>query len=194
MTEIGMILAAYLIGSIPFGLLISKIRGVDPRRGGSGNIGATNVLRVVGKKEAALTLIFDALKGFAPIFASGLLELQEQAILIVAFAVILGHIFPVFLKFKGGKGVATSFGVFLALAPKIALVALILWIAGVYLGKYSSIGALTAFGALPFLALLLKREPGLILFASVIAVLVYIRHWENIQRLIQGKEGHRQRQ
>src|SRR5581483_652459 len=102
MTEIGMILAAYLIGSIPFGLLISKIRGVDPRRGGSGNIGATNVLRVVGKKEAVLTLILDALKGVVPIFAAGLLELQEEAILFIAFAVILGHVFPIFLKFKGG--------------------------------------------------------------------------------------------
>ena len=192
MTEIGMILAAYLIGSIPFGLLISKMRGLDPRRGGSGNIGATNVLRVVGKKEAALTLILDMLKGLVPIFSAGLLELQEQAVLLVALAVILGHIFPVFLKFKGGKGVATSFGVFLALSPKVALLALVFWIAGVYLGKYSSIGALTAFGVLPFLALLLKPESGFILFASVVSVLVYIRHWENIQRLIQGKEGHGQ--
>lgn len=194
MPEIGMILAAYFIGSIPFGLLVSKIRGIDPRRGGSGNIGATNVLRVVGKKEAVLTLIFDALKGFVPIFSAGLLELQEQAVLAAALAVILGHIFPVFLRFKGGKGVATSFGVFLALAPKIALLALVLWIGGVYLGKYSSIGALTAFGALPFLALILNREVGFVLFASIVSILVYIRHWENIQRLIQGKEGHGQRQ
>lgn len=195
MSEIGMILASYLIGSIPFGLLISKmIGGVDPRGQGSGNIGATNILRVVGKKEAILTLICDALKGSTPIFAAGLLELQKEAVLFVALAVILGHIFPVFLKFKGGKGVATSFGAFLALTPKIALFALVLWVGGVVLGKYSSIGALTAFGALPFLAFFLRPEPDFILFASIVSVLVYIRHWENIQRLIKGTEGQAQRQ
>lgn len=195
MSELGVILASYLIGSIPFGLLISKIiRGVDPRREGSGNIGATNVLRVVGKKAAVLTLICDAVKGFAPIFAAGLLELQKEAVLFAALAVILGHIFPLFLKFKGGKGVATSFGAFLALTPQIALLALVLWIGGVLFGKYSSIGALTAFGALPFLALLLKPEPDFILFASIVSVLVYIRHRENIQRIMKGTEGQAQRQ
>lgn len=188
-----MILASYLIGSIPFGLLISKVLGADPRLAGSGNIGATNVLRVVGKKAAVLTFIFDTLKGLVPIFSAGLLELREQAIFFVALAVILGHIFPIFLKFKGGKGVATSFGAFLALTPKIALLALVLWMMGIYFGKYSSIGALIAFGALPFLAFLLKPEPGFVLLASVVSILVYIRHWENIHRLIKGTEGQAQR-
>lgn len=191
---VGVILAGYLIGSIPCGLLISKTtRGVDPRRQGSGNIGATNVLRVVGKKAAALTLACDALKGLLPVAISLFLGLQEQAVLLVGLAVILGHVFPLFLKFKGGKGVATSFGAFLALSPKVALVALLFWIGGIYFGKYSSIGALTAFGALPVLAFLLEPEPNFILLASVVSVLVYIRHWENIQRLLRGTEGQTQR-
>jgi acyl phosphate:glycerol-3-phosphate acyltransferase len=146
------------------------------------------------KKEAVLTLVCDAGKGFIPIFSAGLLELREEAIFFAALAVIVGHIFPIFLKFKGGKGVATSFGVFLALTPQIALFALILWVGGVYLGKYSSIGALTAFGALPVLALFLKPEPYFILLASTVSLLVYVRHWENIQRLLKGTEGQIQRQ
>jgi glycerol-3-phosphate acyltransferase PlsY len=193
MSSVGIVLASYLIGSIPFGLLISKMRGVDPRRKGSGNIGATNILRVVGKKEAILTLVCDVLKGFIPIFASGLLELTEGTLFFIALAVILGHIFPVFLKFKGGKGVATSFGAFLALSPQIALLALLIWIGGFSLAKVSSIGALAAFGALPFLAFFFKPDWDFILLASIVSVLVYVRHWENIQRLLKGTEGQVQR-
>ena len=189
MLEIGWIIAAYLLGSIPVGLLISRFsQGVDPRQAGSKNIGATNVMRVAGKKAAALTLIGDLLKGFLPVAAARLLDLPEQALLLVGLGAILGHIFPVFLKFKGGKGVATSFGVFLSLAPLIALIALLIWIAGISLSKYSSVGALCAFAALPFLAVLLKPEMKFILFSTIISILVYIRHMENIQRLIAGRE------
>lgn len=190
-----MIFMSYLIGSVPFGLLVSKtIRGIDPRRQGSRNIGATNVLRVAGKKEAALTLICDFLKGLLPVLFARGVGVSEEAVLLVGLAPIIGHIFPVFLKFKGGKGVATSFGVFSGLAPYIALSALVLWIGGVYFGKYSSIGALTAFGALPFLSLLLKPDTLFVFFSSAIALLVYIRHRENIYRLLKGTEGHAQRQ
>lgn len=189
MLEIGWIILAYLVGSIPAGLFVSKIvQGVDPRQGGSRNIGATNVMRVAGKKAAALTLIGDLLKGLAPVASARFLGLSEVGLLLVGFAAILGHIFPIYLKFIGGKGVATSFGVFLALAPSIALVALLIWIAGFSLGKYSSVGALSAFAALPFLAVLLKPEMKFILFSTIISILVYIRHKENIQRLIAGRE------
>lgn len=185
-----MILANYLIGSLPFGLMVSKIlQGIDPREKGSGNIGATNVLRVVGKKAAILTLFFDLVKGLPLIIVARQLGFDERTILLVAFAAILGHIFSIFLKFKGGKGVATSFGIILILAPHIALVGLVLWGGGVFFGKYSSVGALTAFGALPFLAFFSQRETDFILFATLITFLVYLRHWGNIRRLIQGKEG-----
>lgn len=180
---------AYLVGSIPVGLLISKsVEGVDPRQAGSRNIGATNVMRVVGKKAAALTLIGDLLKGLLPVAGARLLEIPEEGLLWVGFAAILGHIFPVYLKFKGGKGVATSFGVFLGLAPLIAFIALLIWIAGISFSKYSSVGALSAFAALPFLAILLKPEMKFVLFSTIISILVYIRHQENIQRLIAGRE------
>ncbi len=188
--EIGMILANYGIGSIPFGLIVSKIaHGTDPREKGSGNIGATNVLRVVGKKAALLTLVFDLLKGMPLIAVSRQLVLSEQTILLVALAAILGHVFSVFLKFKGGKGVATSFGIILFLAPQVALIALILWGGGVFLGKYSSVGALTAFGALPLLTLFFDLGTDFVIFTVLVTVLIYIRHWSNICRLFQGKEG-----
>lgn len=187
--EIGSVIIAYLSGSVPIGLLISKFsQGVDPRKAGSKNIGATNVMRVAGKKAAALTLAGDLLKGLLPIVGARLFGMPEEWLLLVGFAAILGHIFPVYLKFKGGKGVATSFGVFLGLAPLIAFVALLIWIAGISFSKYSSVGALSAFAALPFLAVLLKPEMKFVLFSTIISILVYIRHKENIQRLIAGRE------
>lgn len=187
--EIGSVIIAYLVGSIPVGLLISKFsEGIDPRQAGSKNIGATNVMRVAGKKAAALTLVGDLLKGLLPVAAARLLEIPEEGLLLIGLAAILGHIFPVYLKFKGGKGVATSFGVFLGLAPLIALLALLIWIAGISFSKYSSVGALSAFAALPFLAVLLKPEMKFVLFSTIISILVYIRHKENIQRLIAGRE------
>ncbi len=184
-----LIVIAYAIGSIPFGLLISKsMSGIDPRRAGSGNIGATNVLRVAGKRQAILTLLGDILKGAFPVCLAKYFVIEEQGILLVGFSAILGHIFPVLLKFKGGKGVAVSLGVFLAIAPKIAFIALIVWMGGVTLGKYSSIGALTAFGALPFIALLFKSDPGFLLFSFAVTAVVYFRHKENIIRLMRGEE------
>ncbi|HLG23203.1 MAG TPA: glycerol-3-phosphate 1-O-acyltransferase PlsY [Candidatus Manganitrophaceae bacterium] len=188
--EIGAVLAAYLIGSIPFGLLVAKaLRGVDPRRRGSGNIGATNVLRVAGKREALLTLLADFLKGAFPVGFARWLNGGEGLLLTLGLAAILGHIFPLFLSFKGGKGVATSFGVFMALSPLIALAAALVWGAGVYFGKYSSVGALAAFIALPFLALLIRPERRFALFSFGISALVCVRHRENIVRLIHGAEG-----
>ncbi|MGB3942322.1 MAG: glycerol-3-phosphate 1-O-acyltransferase PlsY [Candidatus Manganitrophaceae bacterium] len=189
MPILGWMVAAYLIGSIPVGLLISKTTGgIDPRKGGSRNIGATNVLRTVGKKAALFTLVGDLLKGLLPVAGARWFGLSEEVVLFTGFAVILGHLFPIFLRLKGGKGVATSFGVFLILAPSIALISLLIWIVGFYLSKYSSVGALSAFGALPFVVFLLKSDIKLTLFASIISILVYIRHKENIRRLIAGRE------
>ncbi len=190
MTErIILVVMAYAIGSIPFGVLISKsMSGIDPRHAGSGNIGATNVLRVAGKKQAILTLVADVLKGLLPVLVAHFFEMEQKSIILIGFSAILGHIFPISLKFKGGKGVAVSLGVFVGIAPEIAAIALIVWIGGVKMGKYSSIGALAAFGALPFLALLLKPEPVFVLFSFAVATLVYFRHKENIFRLVRGEE------
>ena len=182
-------IGAYFIGSIPSGVLISQAtRGIDPRQAGSGNVGATNILRVVGKKAAALTLLADILKGLIPIGVSLLFKIEPFFILFVGGSVILGHVFPAFLRLKGGKGVAVSFGVFLGIAPKIAFVALMIWLIGFWGGRYSSTGALATFGALPFLALLMRPELAFVCFSSLLSILVYFRHWDNICRLLQGEE------
>ena len=182
-------LTAYSVGCIPFGLLISKaISGIDPRREGSGNMGATNVLRVAGKTPAIITLVCDILKGMFPVLLAQFFGLDQQSILFVGFSAILGHLFPVFLMFQGGKGVAVSLGVFLWVAPKIALIAVVIWLCGVAIGKYSSMGALASFGALPFLALMFNRPPEFILFSFLVSSLVYFRHKENIIRLMSGEE------
>ncbi len=184
-----MVFAAYLVGAVPFGLLFSKqIEGIDPRAKGSGNIGATNVLRVVGKRAAVLTLVCDVLKGGVPIAVSRTLGISEGMLLIVSLAVVLGHIFPVYLRFKGGKGVATAFGMFLVLSPQVAIIAFAFWLGSLLLSKYAAVGALTAFGALPFIAFYVAKEPVFILFASTISLLVCARHQDNIRRLLNGTE------
>ncbi|MFQ5587667.1 MAG: glycerol-3-phosphate 1-O-acyltransferase PlsY [Nitrospiria bacterium] len=185
-----MILANYLAGSLPFGLMIAKVfRGIDPREKGSGNIGATNVLRVAGKKAAVATLIFDLIKGLPFIFAARLAGFENRIVLLVGLAAILGHIFSVFLRFKGGKGVATSFGVILVLTPQVAIAGLLFWGGGVFFGKYSSVGALTAFGILPLLTFFFNLGADFVIFSIIVTLLVYFRHWENIRRLLQGREG-----
>jgi len=179
----------YVIGSVPSGVLISiASRGIDPRQAGSGNIGATNILRVVGKKEAALTLLADILKGLISVWVAFFMKIEQPFIFLIGSSAILGHLFPLFLKLKGGKGVAVSFGVFLGIAPKIALIAFVIWCIGFWGGRYSSTGALAAFGSLPFLALLIRPEPIFILFSTVLSIVVYFRHWENIRRLLHGEE------
>ncbi len=185
--EIAIVVVAYGIGGIPFGLLIVRgIKGVDLRQAGSGNIGATNALRVAGKMPALLTLAADVLKGCTAVWIAEAFGMH--ALPWVGLAVITGHIFPIFLKFKGGKGVATAFGVFLALAPRIALAALPIWLCGSYLGGYSSVGALAAFGALPLIALFFKAESDIIVLSVVVSILIYFRHFDNMRRLLKGDE------
>ncbi len=176
----------YLLGSIPFGLLLTKFAGLgDIRAIGSGNIGATNVLRTGNKRLAALTLVLDGGKGAAAVLLGGMLG-PDTAVLAGAGALI-GHCFPIWLKFRGGKGVATFLGIMLAAAPWVGLACCALWLAVAGLLRLSSLAALTAALAAPVLAHFLA-DPQRTELGLLIAVVVVIRHHENIRRLVTGKE------
>jgi len=185
------IMFSYLIGSVPFGLLFTKLfAGVDVRTIGSGNIGATNVLRASGKKAAILTLLADALKGFAPVLIVALLFHDAATTAFSGAAAVLGHTFPLYLNFKGGKGVATSFGVVLAVSPVTGSICLIAWLITALIWRYSSLSALVAFACYPLLTIFsasvnIKPYGALSLFISG---MIYYRHRENIKRLLQGIE------
>ena len=187
-----LVLGSYLVGSIPFGLVLGKVAGVDVRAAGSGNIGATNVVRLVGKKFGGLTLVCDALKGILPMLAAGwLLEHGSRRELLVALcggAAFLGHLYPLYLKFRGGKGVATALGIFLYLAPVVAVIDLLIFVGVVYNWGYVSLGSLTAALLLPGLVWLLTGSLSNSLLAFAIGVLIWVKHWDNIVRLMQHKE------
>lgn len=177
----------YLLGTIPFGLLLTRVAGLgDIRAIGSGNIGATNVLRTGNKALAAATLIGDMLKGTAAVLLAG--TFGETAAMAAGLGAFLGHLFPVWLGFRGGKGVATYIGVLLGLAWPFALAFGAIWIAVAALSRYSSLSALVASAAVPPLLLAFGRPELAVLFAAL-AVLLWIRHAENIRRLLAGTEG-----
>jgi glycerol-3-phosphate acyltransferase PlsY len=181
---------AYLAGSVPFGLLIARLKGnVDLRRVGSGNIGATNVLRAVGKGAAALTLVGDIGKGAAAVVLARGLGASSWVLAAVALAAVLGHLFPIFLGFRGGKGVATTLGVVLAAMPAVGGLLILVWLLVAVVWRYSSLAALAAAVALPALAWLLDGRPVMVLFGVLSAALIFWRHRENIKRLRHGTEG-----
>jgi glycerol-3-phosphate acyltransferase PlsY len=186
----GIIAAAvigYLLGSIPFGLLLTRLAGLGDIRGiGSGSIGATNVLRTGSKALAALTLALDVLKGAAAVLIGA--AWSEEAALAGGAAVVIGHIFPVWLGFRGGKGVATALGVLLVIAWPVAVAAFALWLAMVVVFRYSSLAALVAAVAAPALAAVLV-DAGRAWLIALIAVLVILRHHDNIRRLLSGSES-----
>jgi glycerol-3-phosphate acyltransferase PlsY len=185
-----LILSSYLLGSIPFGVVVSRLLGaVDPRTAGSRNVGFTNVLRVSGKKAGILTLLGDIGKGWLAGWVGTMLLHQEAVVLWVALASIIGHLHSVFLRFKGGKGVATALGAALGVAPWIGLTLMGLWVGAVFLWKYSSGGALFAFAMFPFLALLFHRSWTFIGFACVVSLLIWVRHKDNLVRLWSGTES-----
>lgn len=182
--------AGYLLGGVPFGIVISKAMGLpDPRTVGSKNVGFTNVLRVSGKKAGILTLIGDMGKGWVMGFAAAQVLQAEWAILIVALAPFLGHLFSPFLGFKGGKGVATALGSVLGVAPLIGLLLLLAWIGAVAIWRYSSGGALTAFGLFPIIAALVRPTGPFMLFSLIVTGLIVIKHRGNIERLWKGTES-----
>lgn len=184
------ILAAYLLGSVPFAMIASKLFGLaDPRTYGSGNPGATNVLRSGNKKAALFTLIGDALKGWVAVFVAQQLGFSETVVGLVAVAVFCGHLFPVFLKFKGGKGVATAAGVLLALDPLLGLAVLGTWLFVAFVSRYSSAAAVLAAALAPVYTVLMHGGNGMVIVVGIIALALIGKHWQNIQRLLAGQES-----
>ena len=187
-----LIIGAYLLGAVPFGLVIGKLAGVDVRSAGSGNIGATNVGRLLGKKLGLLTLAADVAKGVLPMVVAGWLVVdpgrRELMVALCGAAAFLGHLFPIYLRFRGGKGVATALGIFLYLAPLAALAAAVLFVAVVYNWGYVSLGSLTAALFMPGLVWLLYRAPAPALLACGIGLLIWLKHKDNIGRLMRHEE------
>ena len=185
------ILACYLFGSIPFGLLIGLSRGVDIRKLGSGNIGATNVLRILGKGPGILVFVMDTFKGLAAVLISKAFHLSDYLIVAGAFASVIGHTFSPFLGFKGGKGVATSLGVIFGLNWIIALIAFVLWGIIVAITRYVSLSSIIASSSVPLMMMFWKEMHVPIPFQAVaiIAVLgIILKHIPNIKRLLNGTE------
>ena len=181
-------ISGYLLGSIPFGMVVARFMGLgNLREIGSGNIGATNVLRTGNKKAAALTLLFDAGKGAVIVLLARKFA-TEDAAQIAGLAAILGHCFPVWLKFKGGKGVATYFGLMIALSPVVGLAAGAIWLVVAAISRYSSLAALMAAGWAPIVVAFIT-DGQIFALASVLAVLIYVRHAANIGRLRRGEES-----
>ncbi|MCX5717863.1 MAG: glycerol-3-phosphate 1-O-acyltransferase PlsY [Nitrospirae bacterium] len=204
---------AFILGSIPFGVIIAKAKGVDLKKIGSGNIGATNVLRSLGKRAALLTLLGDLLKGtaavaIARIFVSGpgfyassasgggagILQSvfsNPQATIegLAGLSAILGHSFSLFLGFRGGKGIATSIGVLVIYSPQVAMLTLIIWLIAALITKYSSLGAIVSFGLLPVNVFLFDPVRIKVLISAMITLLILVKHIGNIKRLIKGAEG-----
>ena len=186
--------AAYLIGSLSFAVIVSKFYGMaDPRSYGSGNPGATNVLRSGKKKAAALTLLGDALKGLVAVLLARALQdtlgLSDATIAAVAVAVLVGHMWPVFFGFKGGKGVATALGVLLALSWPVALICALVWLVMAFGFKVSSLAALAATLVSPIADYFLMPHGSWVMATLIIALLVLYRHQSNIKNLLGGKEG-----
>ena len=192
-------MAAYLLGSIPTGYLVARARGIDIRAVGSGNIGATNVFRMVGKTAGAFALIVDGLKGYAActwlcdwvLALAGVPTADTELYRILAgITVVLGHNFTCWLKFKGGKGIATSAGVYFALAPLAAGIALATWIVAAVLTRYVSIASIAAAVALPTAVWLTKDSLLLGIVTTALGLLAIFKHKDNIQRLLNGTERH----
>jgi len=190
LTSILAIIAAYLLGSLASAIIVCRLLGLpDPRQQGSGNPGATNVLRIGGKKAAAITLLGDLLKGLLPVAIVHWAGLPSWAVAATACAAFLGHLFPLFFAFQGGKGVATAFGAVLGLSPWAALAALLTWLAMAAVFRYSSLAALTAAVLMPLYLWLLDTPAAFILAMALMAALLIWRHHGNIQRLLAGTES-----
>ena len=189
-TAAGLVIAAYLLGSIPWGLwLVKAVKGVDVREVGSGNIGTTNVYRAAGKGMAALVLVLDALKGYLPCVAAAWLGLPEAAVVLAGAAAVIGHSKSVFLKFGGGKSVATGIGTILAIAPVAAFATLVIFGAVFWGTRMVSAGSIVAALVLPFFMFGTGASLTYVAFGAIAAVYVIVRHRANIGRILDGTEA-----
>jgi len=189
LNEILLLIGAYLLGSVPTGLLLAKALGVNIREAGSGNIGATNVYRTIGRKLGILTLVGDCLKGLIPVLIAKWLDLPDVWVAAIGLAALLGHVFTIFLGFKGGKGVATALGVFLGTSPLSVLVAIVVFALVLYIWRYVSLASIVAAALIPGIVRILGGKPEFILMSLAIAAVVIFRHRENIARLKNGTES-----
>ena len=182
--------ATYLVSAIPVGLLLARARGIDLRAVGSGNIGATNAVRALGARWGAVVFVLDALKALIPValarayFSQAPADVATWAPLLVCYAAVLGHIFPVYLRFRGGKGVACAFGGFAALDPWVALAGIVLYGQVLWLTRTSAVGSLTAVTSLTLTVLVAPRPWSLRILVLAIAVLIWLRHLENLQQVL----------
>ena len=180
---------AYLIGSVSSAIIVCRLMGLpDPREQGSGNPGATNVMRIGGKKAAAITLIGDMAKGLIPVYLANILDVSSEVLALTGLAAFLGHLYPVFFKFEGGKGVATSVGVLLGFSWWLGLAFMATWLAIYKLGKISSLSALIASMLSPLYAWFIVGDLTLVVASVVMMVLLLWRHKSNIERLLAGNE------
>jgi glycerol-3-phosphate acyltransferase PlsY len=186
----GFVVFAYLLGSLSTAIILCRLLGLpDPRTEGSRNPGATNVLRIGGKKAAAVTLLGDALKGLAPVLAAKAWGVSDPVLAGVGLAAFLGHLFPVFFRFQGGKGVATWLGVLFGMSWPVGLAAVATWLAMAAVFRISSLSALTAALLTPFYASWITATPSFIVVLAVIAAMLFWRHRGNIQRILSGTES-----
>ncbi len=182
---------AYLMGSIPTSYLVGRLRGIDLRQHGSGNLGGTNAFRVMGASAGVPVVLVDVAKGFAPAYFFTAWDGRAQAnlALLYGLAAIAGHVWSVFIRFRGGKGVATGGGVIVALAPTAALIALFVWIGLVAITRYVSVASLTAAILIPGLAHLTGERASTVAFCSAVALFVWWTHRDNLRRLARGREN-----
>ncbi|WP_343288658.1 glycerol-3-phosphate 1-O-acyltransferase PlsY [Wolbachia endosymbiont of Encarsia formosa] len=181
------LILSYILGSIPFSLIIAKINGINLREVGSGNIGATNVARTGNKRLAVLALFLDSLKGFVAVYtAQQFCDNNDFYIYVSAILAVLGHMFPIWLSFNGGKGVATTLGVLIALNISIALAFVFFWLIVFFIFRYSSLASLAATAAAVIASFFFQKELFLILLT--VAILIFLKHYRNIANLLQGRE------
>ena len=189
LTTIILIIAAYLLGSLSSAIIVCRLMGLsDPRTFGSRNPGATNVMRHCGKTAAVITLVGDLFKGLVPVLIAKAIGSSLEVQLLVAMAAFLGHLYPLFFGFKGGKGVATAIGILLGLNWQVAAVTCIIWLIMFAVKRISSLSALTTTALLPVYVWFLTHSPAFLLFSIVLATLIFWRHRSNIQKLIAGTE------